>query len=324
MYFSSQVSRSRPAPTPAFGSCGRWACRSTRPGNRTRGRMSIAVLAPFFYGDRSSGLTPVGHVGDPATLVNLDDGVLDVRGPALCKRRQDSCSDCERRSAEARIKGRVKTARHVCWTLVHAGHVRREPRSRDISVVPSTIRRARLTASDGTTRLRARCGTRKRLRGPGPAGRARLRRESGQSSRWAACWPCSQRPSRPWMCRSKPNEVRQSFSSSSCCSSALSRPGSCLPAHCESESVAAGLMHPQRPQVVSRGGFPTVSLRCRVATSLAMSWMLICHPTESGTDELPPYEHHAWPPPGKLTYKPPGQPAAKPLDPAASEEREPS
>ena len=32
-------------PSPAFGSCGRWACRSTMPGRTTHGRRSIAVAS---------------------------------------------------------------------------------------------------------------------------------------------------------------------------------------------------------------------------------------------------------------------------------------
>ena len=34
-----------PAPSPAFGNCGRWACRSTIPGSTTHGRRSSAVDA---------------------------------------------------------------------------------------------------------------------------------------------------------------------------------------------------------------------------------------------------------------------------------------
>ena len=81
-----------PAPTPAFGSCGRWTWRSTIPGSTTSGRRSIGGCSASAASSRH-GPTDA----DPAAPVDVDPAVRLVARPARGQRRQDARPDRERR-----------------------------------------------------------------------------------------------------------------------------------------------------------------------------------------------------------------------------------
>ena len=91
--------RSRPLPRPAFGSCGRCAWRSTRPG----GRPSVEVHRAFLRRFGAPGL----DAGDAPARVDIDEPVVLVEHAAVPQRREQ----CARRANGPAVGRTVMPAR---------------------------------------------------------------------------------------------------------------------------------------------------------------------------------------------------------------------
>ena len=195
---------------------------------------------------------------------------------------------------------------YLGWTLVHARHVRREPWRCDVALVPSTIRRARLTTADKAARIRLKMHASKpktRLLSDGSRARPTL---SGTVLAFGllALLPTAV------LAVDVPVETQRSSTVVFIVIVLLIG------------SVTAGLLFasPLRDRISrTRQDVPSRrhewSLR-RLGDGLpAMpggdifgnEYDASPSAADPGTEELPPYEHHAWPPPGKLTYGPPGK-----------------